>query len=147
MGFWKTDFQLKVSQWKIVSEYDQEIPQSQTADNPVVCNSFPANVISLNKILSYPKLSRSTERQKVHFIVFKTVTQRIGEARNCLKYSFYFASEQIEYLISVHWRVVSIYWALMWWVIHHSISSTKRSSSCWSLKYLLWLGTGLMFAL
>ena len=29
-------------------------------------------------------------------------------------YSFYFASEQIEYLISVHWRVVSIYWALMW---------------------------------
>ena len=22
--------------WKIVSEYDQEIPQTQTADNPVV---------------------------------------------------------------------------------------------------------------
>ena len=43
------------------------------------------------------------------------------------------SSKQIEYFISVHWRVVSIYWALMWWVIHHSICSTKCSSSCWSL--------------
>ena len=24
----------------------------------------------------------------------------------------------------------------MWWVIHHSICSTKSSSSCWSLEYL-----------
>ena len=24
----------------------------------------------------------------------------------------------------------------MWWVIHHSICNTKRSSSCWSLYYL-----------
>ena len=28
-------FDIKASFWKIVSEYDQEIPQSQTADNPV----------------------------------------------------------------------------------------------------------------
>ena len=36
----------------------------------------------------------------------------------------------------MHPRVVSIYWALMWWVIHHSICSTKRITSCWSLEYL-----------
>ena len=29
-------------------------------------------------------------------------TKRIGEARNFLEYSFFFASEQIEYFISVH---------------------------------------------
>ena len=86
--------------------------------------------------MSYGRLSRNTERQKIQFIVFKTRTKRIGEAWNCLYYSFYFASEQIEYFISVHWRVVSIYWALMWWVIHHSIGSAKGSSSCWSLWYL-----------
>ena len=28
-------FRLLITQSKIVSEYDQEIPQSQTADNPV----------------------------------------------------------------------------------------------------------------
>ena len=49
-----------------------------------VCNSHPANVISLNKILSYARLSRNTERQSVQFIVFKTRTKRVGEARNCL---------------------------------------------------------------
>ena len=112
-----------------------------------VCISFPPNVISLNKILSHARLSRNTERQKVHFIVLKTRTKRIGEARNYLQYSFYFTSEQIEYFISVHWRVVSIYWALMWWVIHHSICSMKRSYSCWSHNTSFDLARGLLFAL
>ena len=29
--------------WKIVNEYDQEIPQSQTADNPVAPRDEPLN--------------------------------------------------------------------------------------------------------
>ena len=37
--------------------------------------SLPANVISLNKILSYARLSRHTERQKVQVIAFKTRTK------------------------------------------------------------------------
>ena len=86
--------------------------------------------------LAMPCLAGTPKDKKYGFIVFKTRTKRIGEARNCLQYSFYLASEQIEYFISVHWRVVSIYWALMWWIIHHSICSTKCSSSCWSLYYL-----------
>ena len=45
-----------------------------------VCNSLLANVISLNKILSYARLSRNTERQKVQIIIFETRTKRIGEA-------------------------------------------------------------------
>ena len=41
---WRTHggpFRLLV--WKIVSEYDQEIPQSQTADNPVHREEEPLN--------------------------------------------------------------------------------------------------------
>ena len=34
-SLWKTSFQLIHNLLKIVSEYDQEIPQSQTADNPM----------------------------------------------------------------------------------------------------------------
>ena len=37
-------------------------------------NSLPAKVISLNKFLSYARLSRHTKRQKVQFTVFKTIT-------------------------------------------------------------------------
>ena len=124
MGVWKTEFQLKVSQWKVVSAYDQEIPQSQMQKTPrhckeeppnhhetpgrqtkqsnqpplpikmteipeqhrtttEVCNNISANVISLNKILSFARLSRNIERQKVQFIVVKKENKR-NEARNCL---------------------------------------------------------------
>ena len=37
---------------KIVSEYDQEIPQSQTADNPVVPRGRAAQPSDLSKRLS-----------------------------------------------------------------------------------------------
>ena len=51
--------------------------------------------------LAMPGLA-GTPKKKIHFIVFKTRTKRIGEARNCLYTPFYFASEQIEYLNAVH---------------------------------------------
>ena len=43
---------LRLSISKIVSEYDQEIPQSQTADNPVAPRGRAA------QIFTYTKLSR-----------------------------------------------------------------------------------------
>ena len=51
---------------------------------PEIAFQVPVNGISLNKILSYARLSRNMKRQKVQFIAFKTRTKRIGEARNCL---------------------------------------------------------------
>ena len=45
-----------------------------------VCNSLPANVISLNKILAMPGLAGTPKDKKAQFIVFKTRTKRIGEA-------------------------------------------------------------------
>ena len=77
MGLWKPDF-------STISDS----MQSTTAFLPMS---------SASKDISYARLSRNTERQKAQFIVFKTRTKRIGEAWNCLKYSFF---------ISVHWRVV-----------------------------------------
>ena len=37
---------------KIVSECDQEIPQSQTADNPMAPRSIRSNILNFNKIVT-----------------------------------------------------------------------------------------------
>ena len=55
MGLWKTDFLTK--KWF-----------------NAVCNSLPANVISLNKILAMPGLAGTPKDKKAQLIVFKTRT-------------------------------------------------------------------------
>ena len=42
-NFWRQDLLKWKISWKIVSEHDQEIPQSQTADNPVHRKEEPLN--------------------------------------------------------------------------------------------------------
>ena len=118
MGLWKTDFQLKMSQWS----------QSSTALLPL---SPP-----LTRSLVMPGLARTPKgKNSVHCPALE-LKGFVKKETACRTRSTFHLS-RLDYFISIKWRVASKYWALLQRVIHQYICSVKRSSIRWSLWYLL----------